>query len=63
MEKTKVFNYAGEEYNYKIVSFGYTELLIICQSLAGTYAQVYRLDIYSIHQAMDNYRNYLQTKK
>lgn len=63
MEKTKTYNYEGiAEYNYKIVSFGYTELIIISLSYDGSYVQVYKLDNYSIKHAMTNYHNFIHIK-
>lgn len=62
MKKTKTFNYEGKEYNYRVVSFGYTELIIISMSYDGTYVQVYNLANLPIKQAMKNYKEHLKEK-
>lgn len=62
--KTRDYNFEGvAKYNYRLVSFGYTEMIIISPSLAGYDPQVYKLDNYSIKQAMQNYHNYIMNKK
>lgn len=60
--KTRDYNYCGKTYNYKIVPFGYTEIIIISYSYAGTYVQAYKLDTLSIQQAMQQYHEFLKTK-
>lgn len=62
--KTREYNFDGiAKFNYRIVSFGYTEMIIISPSLAGYDPMVYKLDNYCIKQAMQKYYEYIENKK